>query len=160
MARLNIPRKPIYTYEGGKAKHINPEQQLRRSVMACLLWEKTFYEDGEDIAERIASLIPHVSPQKVADMAIEAREKMKLRHVPLLITREMARLKTPINGMAHKDLVESTLSRIIQRPDELTEFLAIYLKEKRQPLSAQVKRGLAAAFVKFDRYSLSKYRGG
>jgi len=90
-------------------------------------------------------------------MAIEAREKMKLRHVPLLITREMARLKTPINGMAHKDLVESTLSRIIQRPDELTEFLAIYWKEKRQPLSAQVKRGLAAAFTKFDAYSLAKY---
>ncbi|HDZ15337.1 MAG TPA: TROVE domain-containing protein, partial [Pricia sp.] len=54
-------------------------------------------------------------------------------------------------------LVSETLSRVIQRPDELSEFCAIYWKEARQPLSAQVKKGLAAAFGKFNEYSLSKY---
>jgi hypothetical protein len=58
--------------------------------MSCLLWEDTFYESGVEISERITSLIPHVDPNKVSNMAIEARERMKLRHVPLLITREMA----------------------------------------------------------------------
>jgi len=155
--KINKKRDPIRTYEGGTAQHINPEQQLRRSVMACLLWEKQFYEDGEEIADRISSLIPHVAPQKVADMAVEAREKMKLRHVPLLLVREMAALNTPINGIAHRDLVASTLARIIQRPDELTEFMAIYWKDGKCPLSAQVKRGLAQAFPKFDAYQLAKY---
>ena len=157
MARLNIPRQPIHTHEGATAKHINPEQQLRRSVMACLLWEKQFYENGEDIADRIISLIPHVAPQKVADMAIEAREKMKLRHIPLLIVREMARLSTKVNGVAHRDLVKETLARVIQRPDEITEFLAIYWKEGKCPLASQIKKGLAKAFPKFDQYQLSKY---
>lgn len=157
MARLNIPRQPIYTHEGAKAKHINPEQQLKRSVMACLLWERQFYENGEGIADRIASLVPHVTPQKVADMAIEAREKMKLRHVPLLLVREMAHLSTKVNGIAHKDLVKDILARVIQRPDELTEFLAIYWKDKKQALSSQVKKGLALAFPKFDSYQLAKY---
>lgn len=149
MAKLNIPRQSIHTHEDGKAKHINPEQQLRRSVMACLLWEKQFYEDGENIADRITSLIPHVAPQKVANMAIEAREKMKLRHAPLLLVREMARLSN--------NLVKETLARIIQRPDELTEFLAIYWKDDKQVLSAQIKKGLAQAFPKFDAYQLAKY---
>lgn len=149
MVKLNVPRQSIHTHEGGKAKYINPEQQLRRSVMACLLWEKQFYEDGEDIAYRITSLIPHVALQKVADMAIEAREKMKLRHAPLLLIREMARFAT--------NLVKNTLARVIQRPDELTEFLAIYWKDGKQPLSAQVKKGLAKAFPKFDAYQLAKY---
>ncbi len=151
MAKLNVPRQSINTHEGSKAKHINPELQLRRSVMACMLWEREFYEDGVAITDRIASLILAVKPAVVAAMAVEARERMKLRHIPLFIVREMAR-----HGK-HKKYVADTLSRIIQRPDELTEFLAIYWKDGRQPLSAQVKKGLAGAFPKFDAYSLAKY---
>lgn len=151
MAKLNVPRKSIYTHEGAKAKHINHEQQLRRSVMACLLWEKSFYEEGIDIANRISSLIPHVKPQAVSEIAVEARTKMNLRHVPLLITREMSRLDS------HKGMVADTLSAVIQRADELSEFVSIYWKDGKQPLSAQVKKGLAQAFPKFDAYQLAKY---
>lgn len=149
--KTNVAIPSIYTHEGAKAQHINVEAQLRRSVMSCLLWEKEFYEDGVEIGKRIISLIPKVKPEIVADIAIEAREKGKLRHVPLLIVREMARYNT------HKSLVASTLARVIQRADELTEFMALYWKDKKQPLSAQVKLGLASAFTKFDSYQLSKY---
>lgn len=140
-----------YTHGGAKAAKINAEQELRRSVMACMLWEDEFYETGQRIADRINALIPQVEPQAVADMAHEARVNMKLRHAPLLLVREMARHAT------HKGLVAETLQKVIQRPDELSEFVAIYWKDKKQPLSAQVKRGLAAAFQKFDGYQLAKY---
>jgi len=119
--------------------------------MACLLWEDEFYEEGESIATRIKNLIPKVKAEEVSRIAIEAREKSKLRHVPLLIVREMARLDS------HRKLVGETLSKVIQRPDELSEFLSIYWKEKKQPLSKQVKLGLAGAFQKFNKYSLAKY---
>ena len=151
MAKLNKFRWHKRTHEGAKAKTIPVEQQLRRSVMSCLLWEREFYEDGLEIAERIASLVPRIEPQIVAEMAIDARTKMKLRHVPLLLAREMAR------HPEHKGLVADTLSCIIQRPDELSEFLAIYWKDGKEPLSAQVKKGLASAFRKFDEYQLAKY---
>ena len=150
MAKLN-KQSPIYTHEGAKASKINPELQLRRSVMACLLWENSFYESGESIADRIISTIPMVGPETVASIAMEARDDMKLRHVPLLIVREMARLAK------YKKFVTETLGYVIQRPDELSEFLAIYWKDKRQPLSAAVKKGLAFAFTKFDEYQLAKY---
>lgn len=149
--KLNVKAAPIQTHEGATAQHINAEQQLRRSVMCCMLWEDQFYEDGQAIAARIAAEVVRCEPAKVAAIAIEAREQMKLRHAPLLIVREMARLP------GHKALVAKTLAQVIQRPDELTEFLAIYWKEKRQPLSAQVKKGLAAAFTKFGEYALAKY---
>jgi len=157
MARLNLlnlgyqPR----THEGAPVRHLTPEHQLRRSVLACLLWESQFYEDGIEIAGRIAELVPKVQAEKVAALAVEAREQMKLRHAPLLIVREMARHAT------HRRLVAETLERVIQRADELAEFVAIYWKDGRVPLSAQVKKGLAAAFPKFDEYQLAKYdRGG
>lgn len=149
--KLNKKPDPIHTHEGGKAQHINAEQQLRRSVMACMLWENEFYEDGQSIARRISGTISQVKPEVVAQIAIDARSKMKLRHTPLLIAREMARLPE------HKKLVAQVLMNIIQRPDELSEFLALYWKEKKQPLSKQVKKGLAGAFNKFNAYQLAKY---
>lgn len=141
----------LFTYEGAPAKRITKTQELRRSLMACLLWENTFYESGEDIASRIAKLIPEVKPNDVANMALEARRDMKLRHAPLLVVREMARLPE------HKRWVGLLLPQIIQRADELAEFLAIYWKDGRQPISKQVKVGLAAAIKKFDAYQLAKY---
>jgi len=156
MARLNLLNLNFgaRTHEDAPARNISPELQLRRSVLACLLWESQFYEDGVEIAGRIAELVPKIAAEKVAALAIEARERMKLRHTPLLLVREMARHKT------HRALVSETLARIIQRADELAEFVAIYWKDGRVPLSGQVKKGLAAAFPKFDEYQLAKYDRG
>jgi len=157
MARLNLMNlnSGARTHEGAPARNIPAELQLRRSVLACLLWETQFYEDGVEISGSIAELVPKVAVEKVAALAVEAREKMKLRHAPLLLVREMARHKT------HRAMVADTLQRVIQRADELSEFVAIYWKDGRVPLSGQVKKGLAAAFPKFDEYALAKYdRGG
>ena len=156
MARLNILKIPnpwgtTRTHEGAPAQNISSELQLRRSVLACLLWEDQFYEDGVEIAGRIQSLVSKVSVEKVAALALEARGEMKLRHVPLLLVREMARLKT------HRELVSQTLAQVIQRADELAEFVAIYWKDGKVPLSAQTKKGLAKTFHKFDEYQLAKY---
>lgn len=153
MAKLNAKtaKEKIYTHEGAVAVHINPTQQLRRMVMSCMLWEREHYVDGVETAKGILEILPRVSPADVAQIAIEAREKQKLRHVPLLLVREMARLAT------HRGLVAESLARIIQRPDELTEYIAIYWKDGRKPLSAQSKKGLAEAFRKFNAYSLAKY---
>jgi 60 kDa SS-A/Ro ribonucleoprotein len=151
MAKLNtsVKKNPIFTHEGAKAQHINPYQQLRRSVCSCMLWEREFYEDGEIIADRIAALIKEVDAEKVAELAIEARTKFKLRHVPLLLVRELAR-------QGYKGTAKA-IEQVIQRPDELTELLSIYWKEGKKPLSAQIKKGLAAAFPKFNAYQLAKY---
>jgi 60 kDa SS-A/Ro ribonucleoprotein len=153
MARLNVLQIPWgpKTHEGGPAKTVSAELQLRRSVLACLLWESQFYEDGLEIAGRIQALVPKVKPGAVASLAAEARGAMKLRHAPLLLVREMARQKE------HRALVSQTLAQVIQRADELAEFLAIYWKDGKAPLSAQVKKGLATAFRKFDEYQLAKY---
>ena len=56
-----------------------------------MLWEREFYEEGEEIALRIRAIVPQVAAECVASLAIEARERMKLRDVPLLLVCEMAR---------------------------------------------------------------------
>ena len=90
MARLNkIVR--AFTHQGARGRRFTPEMELKRALMNCLLWEHQFYEDGVAIADRIKALVPRVQPARVAALAIEAREQMKLRHAPLLVVREMAR---------------------------------------------------------------------
>ena len=156
MASLNVVRKPtpVFTAEGAKGFKGTNEQQLRRLAMCCMLWEDNFYLDGIAVADRIKELV-HVTPMAVvAQIAIEARTAMKLRHLPLLLVRELARhpalTKSP-------RVVSETLAEVIQRPDELTEFLSIYWKDGKCPLSKQVKLGLAKAFAKFNEYQLAKY---
>lgn len=146
------PKNTAVTHEGAPAIPSKPYTELRRAVMACLLWEDTFYESGVSIADRVKALIPHVPPEKVAQLAIDARTKYKLRHMPLYLVRELART-------AKGNLVGRTLSEVIQRADELAEFVSIYWADKKQPLSKQVKVGLAHAFTKFNEYALGKYKG-
>ena len=154
MAKMNVWKRmfPVAkTHEGAVAQQVDPQRELRRTLHTCLLWEDTFYEQGSGIAKRIADLSARNRPETVAALAREARNKMQLRHAPLFLTRELAR--RPGAG----PLVAETLEDVIQRADELSEFVALYWKEKKQPLSSGVKRGLAKAFTKFDAYQLAKY---
>ena len=153
MAKMNVWKRmfPVRTHEGAVAQKVDAKSELRRTVLTCLLWEATFYEKGNDIAKRIAALAAENKPEVLAALAREARTKMQLRHAPLFLARELALRK------GAGPLVAETLESVIQRADELGEFVALYWKEKKQPLSAGVKRGLARAFTKFDAYQLAKY---
>jgi len=153
MAKMNVWKRlfPVRTHEGAVAQKVDAKRELRRSVLTCLLWEDTFYEKGSDIAKRIAELVAKSKPEDVAALACEARDKMQLRHAPLFLVRELARRK------GAGPLVAESLETVIQRADELSEFVALYWKDKKQPLSAGAKRGLARAFTKFDAYQLAKY---
>lgn len=136
---------------GNVAAVQDAESLLRRSVMACLLWEDNFYEDGVSNANNIINLIPQVTPGAVAQIAWEARHVQKLRHVPLLIAREMLKHST------HRLHVGELLPKIINRPDEITEFVSLYWQDGKRPLAKQAKIGLAAAFNNFDGYQLAKW---
>lgn len=142
------------THGGAPAVRIPAAEQLRRVVMTYILWEDSFYVDNKTHAKLIKELMHKCSLADCAAIALEARNQMKLRHVPLLIVREMARhpqlSKSP-------RVVSDTLAEVIQRADELAEFVAIYWAEGKCPLSKQIKLGLAKAFQKFSEYDLAKY---
>lgn len=150
MSSLNsrVSRGVTTNVVGTPVKRISAEKQLSRMVLAHMLWEDQFYVDGKTSAELIADLVQKADPKFVSHLAIAARSNFKLRHVPLLLTRELAR-----GGK----LAADTLNAVIQRPDEMAEFLAVYWKDKKTSLSNQVKKGLAKAFGKFNEYQLAKW---
>lgn len=154
--KTNIPKPaaPAQRTAGGAgaiASKITHEQELSRLMATYLMWEDNAYESGVAIAHRIKQLVPLCRTEFLEEVAVRARTEMHLRHAPLSLVREMAR--TP----AHQGVVAKLLPQIILRADELAEFLAIYWKDGKQPISAQVKKGLAASFNKFNEYQLAKY---
>lgn len=152
MARVNVAtaQPKIYTHEGAPAKRINPEQQLRRSVLSCLLWEAEFYEDGQSIADRIVETAAACPPETVAALAVEARRVHGLRHAPLLLLLDLIRR----GGSGVADAIDGT----IKRADEMGELVALYMaRNPGKDLSKQMKTGLARAFGRFNEYALAKY---
>ena len=152
MSKLNV-KIPFTekTYEGAPAARMSKLQALRRSVASCFLWEGEFYEDGQEIAGRIEALAGECTPKQIADLAIEARTDMGLRHVPLLLLSVLAKKS------AGTSLLSETMPLVLKRADELAEFLAVYWRNGKVPLSKQVKLGLSKSFLNFDEYQLAKY---
>lgn len=158
MAKTNLAiRHDLATHEGAPA-HIassNPVNQLRRSVLSCLLFEDNFYEDGETIAKRIADTAKLVPAETLAALAREARGRWNLRHAPLLL---LSALADHGKGSA---LVADAVADAVQRADELAELLAIRSKVTGKPvkraLTHGLRKGLARAFGRFDAYALAKY---
>lgn len=165
--RTNVAEKTpvIYTHEGAVARHITPIQQLRRLILACLLWEDSFYVSGVDSAKAISDAVDTVlktaknGAREIAELAVEVRTEGKLRHAPLYLALALVQAgkhQTKL-GEECRAVVADTLTRVIQRPDEIPEFISMLWKSSKTPIPNQVKKGLGAAFNKFDKYSLSKY---
>src|SRR4029077_12681991 len=153
MARLNIAAR---THEGAPAVALtDPAMQLRRSLMACLLWEKQFYESGADIAQRISEVAALVPADRLAELAVEARTSFNLRHAPLLLLEILSR--------RNPSLLPVTMQHTIQRVDEMAESLAIIFACQKARGQNQRKiphgwsKGIARALPKFDEYQLAKY---
>jgi len=152
MARVNkkSATNTPKTFEGGKAVKLTVEQQLRRSVMACMLFEDTFYEDGQAIADRIKDLSSKVDAQVLNSVILDAKFKGKLRHSPLFLA-----------SSAMDKVTAGTLAQIFTRPDDITDLLAMWVDEKgkRKPIKRKMKNAINVALNTFDAYQLAKYKG-
>jgi 60 kDa SS-A/Ro ribonucleoprotein len=150
-------KNKVTNYEGAEAYTLSPQLELYTAVASGLLSDNN-YEKGEKRLERLAELVQKNDTAFVAKMAVYAREKMYLRSVPVVLAVELAK-KQSANGVVSK-----TVSRIVQRADEITEVLAYYQfangragTKKLNKLSKQIQKGLGEAFNKFDEYQFAKY---
>ncbi|MEZ0539500.1 TROVE domain-containing protein [Fibrella arboris] len=144
-------------HAGANAFTLTPELELYSAVVTTMLSDVT-YENADQRLERIRELAYTVSPLFLAKLAVYAREQMHLRTAPVVLIGDLA--------MRHNgdDLVSRTVSRVVQRPDEITELLAYYQAanfrtgaKKLNRLSKQIQKGLAQSFNRFDAYQFAKY---
>lgn len=152
--KTNVKTKTptIRNFNGFPVKKQTPQHELLRAVSACMLFESSFYESGMSVANRIVALCDKVSGEDLCNLAIYARENLKLRHVPLFLIVQIFKKPAALRGP-----IRQTIERVIQRVDELAELVSLYWKNGKRPLPRQMKLGLADAFAKFDEYQFAKY---
>lgn len=154
MKTNRTPKTPAATtHEGGRARVASKVDELRRTVMASMLFEGSFYESGEEAAARVKRLIGELDFLPVAELVVEARVNMKLRHMPLYMLACMLAHKKHHKGL--KELIEN----VIQRADEMGELIALYKAQGGKALPNQLKKGLRRAMARFNAYKLTKYAG-
>ena len=137
------------------AGRYTPEQALRRVTMANLLWESTYYQSADAIMRQIEELIPQVSSEVIAKLALETRFEQRLRHTPLYLALMLYKYH---GGAGVADL----LAKICTRPDMTIDTLAmlpiVFKRNSIKPIPKSVKKGLAMAFDQYDAYQIAKYK--
>ena len=159
MSKFNYPTRDAnktVNHEGAPAYRISAEMELYTAVCTSTLSPK-FYTPHDDGIDRLRQLVARCDEDFVAKLAIYAREQMYLRSVPLVLLVELAKLRT---------LKAETVTRVIQRVDEITELLSYYQlangrigTKKLNKLSKAIEHGIKEVYNsgKFDEYQFAKY---
>lgn len=135
-----------------------PEQELRRTLMSCMLFSGTHYESGKSIVDRLSELVKMNRPHVVEELAREAKFKMNIRSAPLMLAVEIAK-HHPTYPLAQ------LICDLVERPDDITKVLTYYARNERgdkklHKFDHQIRKGLGKAFNKFSAYQLDKYKVG
>ena len=138
---------------GGEAFQESPELHFVSTLLTSFV-EDQFYKKASESLKTVRSLID-VIPDKmfVAKAAIYARNEFGMRSISHVVAGEIAK---KVKGI---DWTKRFFNAVVRRPDDMMEILAYYLVNYGKPVPNSLKKGLAAAFDKFDAYQLSKYRG-
>ncbi len=139
---------------GGEAFVQSPKLELVSLVLTSFL-KDGFYESASDRLERLQNLVRNMPDKKfAAKTAIYARNEFGMRSVSHVIAGEIA---ATVKGA---QWTRPAFNKMVRRVDDMTEILSYYesVYGRKQTPNA-LKRGLADAVHKFDRYQLAKYRG-
>ena len=158
--KTNVKKTNPNAY-GNQTRELTAYEKLQRSAINCLLWEDTFYEDGESIADRIKKYMKQVTPEQARSVLKEAKVNNKLRHMPLFLLVNMAK-----NGYLTAEDVANTITRV----DDMSELLSLYWStdwkdstgntvKNKHTVPKSIVKGIQKALPKFDEYQLAKYRG-
>ena len=136
---------------GGQAYSQTPELELV-SILLTSFANEQFYRSETETFDRLKELVRICDKRFVAQAAVYARTQFGMRSITHVVASELAKY---VSG---EKWGKDFYSAIIYRPDDMMEILS-YHTGKNGKIPASMKKGLADAFGKFDRYALAKYRG-
>lgn len=136
---------------GGQAYNQSSELEFVSMLLTSFANDE-YYRSANDTFERMKQLIKICDKQFVAKAAVYARTKFGMRSITHAVSSEIAKY---ISG---EKWAKDFYNAIIYRPDDMMEILSYHTANNGKVPNA-MKKGIAKAFDKFDRYQLAKYRG-
>lgn len=154
MSRFNATTKTApdtVNREGAPAYELGSESKLISLLLGSFLSDQ-FYRSGDETLEELKTLVAANHPEFAARAAIYARDTFGMRSVSHVVAAELCRY---VKGEAW---LRRFLSRVVLRPDDVTEILSCWLSTYGKPIPNAMKRGLGDALSGFDAYRLGKYK--
>lgn len=161
MGKFNTKKEGVrpmeFNYMGEQAFKLEDKEELVSTVMTTVL-QNSYYESEQEIVNRIKNLLLKVDPLFSAKLSIYARNDGNLRSVSHLIAAYIAR---HISGT---DWAKRYYSKIVVRPDDMSEILSAYGKFNKFKLNElkkipnAMKKGFKEALERFDAYQIDKYK--
>lgn len=153
MSRFNTKSTGTKTTNlaGGEAYAQSPELALV-SLLLTSFAKDEFYKSSNSSLLDLNTLVEACDKLFVAKAAVFARTKFGMRSITHAVASELAKY---IRG---EQWAKNFYSSVVHRPDDITEILSYHFANK-QTESNAMKKGLAKAFDKFDKYQLAKYKG-
>ena len=139
---------------GEKAYMMEAKEDLVATVLTTFLSD-SYYEKESEIISRIKDALSKVDPLFVAKLALYARNEANMRSVTHLLAGELAKR---ISG---SDWAKRFYSKIVVRPDDMTEILAYYAHingNKLNKIPNSIKKGFKKALERLDAYQIDKYK--
>ena len=153
--KTRVPKSEATVVEnlaGGKAYQQSSKLELVSLLLTSMLKDQ-FYRKAPASLDRLFELLGIVDPLFAAKATYFARNVWGLRSITHAAAAGIAAM---VKGASW---TRRFFFSVVRRPDDMTEILAAYLAKYGKPIPNSLKRGLAAAFGKFDSYQLAKYRG-
>ena len=155
MSKFNL-KQSIKTVNncGQPAYKMADKEKLVSQVLTSFFNESKFYGDNsEDMQKTIVSVIKS-DPEFVSKLAIFARRVFNMRSVAHVLTAYLA------HENEGKPFVRKTVRGVTVRGDDVTEIMAFYIDTfGKRPVPNSLKKGINDVLVKFDEYTLAKYKG-
>lgn len=137
---------------GGEAFSQSAKAEFASILLTSFVTDQ-YYRSADDGLARTIELLDQVEPVFAAKAAVYARNEFGMRSISHVVAAEIA------HRVKGESWTKRFIDSVVRRPDDMTEIVAYYLTQHGRPLPNSVKKGLASAFTKFDRYQLAKYRG-
>lgn len=136
---------------GGTAFSLGTKDKLMSQVLTSFFKEPKYYGDNSnEIVQTIRDVVKK-DPKFIANLAIYARNVLHMRSITHVLVTELA------HDTRGKKYVRQVVSKVVERPDDMTEIMSNYLATYGKPIPNSLKKGLGDAFKTFDEYSLAKY---
>ena len=135
---------------GGLAYAESPKLAIA-SLLVTSFTNDQFYRSADQTFDELRGMVA-ANPLFAAKAAVFARREFGMRSITHVAAVEIAR------SARGERWVRPFIEAVVHRPDDITEILAYQMGTYGKPIPNALKDGLARAFGKFDRFSLSRYK--
>lgn len=136
---------------GEKAYELNAKEELVSTCLTTFL-QSSYYESENEVVERIKKAASEVDTDFVAKTALYLRNDANMRSVTHLLSGELA------PRLSGKEYGTRFFTKVVQRPDDMSEILGYYFSKGNRKIANAIKRGFKAKLESMDPYQIDKYK--